>query len=177
MSFVIQAGVPGTLDKVDHEDRGVEEAMETIFALDSERMILFWFGVPIALGYKYDVSAMIPDLLLLIEDMDSRREGRYEIAWTTNAMQSVWRFEWAGGKCVIDPAWKHVGLGLESILRETGKVVCSSREFVAEWVRPLRITRDALRDSDLYSKMPDFGRIERVLGSYKDEGVLYRDQV
>ena len=59
MHFYIQTSNPYIANKTNADDNKLSEAIESIFPMDTEELILFWNHVGIPLSYKYDISYMI----------------------------------------------------------------------------------------------------------------------
>jgi hypothetical protein len=68
----IQAGCPRNTAEHDRDDEDLCEAVETVFPLEAECMVMVWSGVYIPLSYKYDLGVMLADI---IEIMRGVRDG------------------------------------------------------------------------------------------------------
>lgn len=73
--FYIQACNPINNRTVDENDSKLMEAIETIFPMRTEAAIMVWNYVSIPLSYKYDISYMINDIIIVIQELVMKQEG------------------------------------------------------------------------------------------------------
>ncbi|MEO7594939.1 MAG: hypothetical protein ABI134_27225, partial [Byssovorax sp.] len=74
--FFIQSSNPRSSSECDADDASLCDAVQTVFPMATESMIMVWSGVYIPLGYKYDVSLMVDDIIDLCNDILLTKEGR-----------------------------------------------------------------------------------------------------
>lgn len=103
--FVIQAGSPRSWDRIDDDEESLGDAIEEVFMLHSEDAILRWNGISLSLGYKYDVSLLVEDLLPIIEELQSRTSGEIANHWVSNTFAHNWIFKWTGDRLTIHSEW------------------------------------------------------------------------
>ncbi|WP_051506978.1 hypothetical protein [Saccharibacillus sacchari] len=147
MSFFIQAGAPESLPVRSEEDETPWDAVESVFPLHGEHAVLVWNHIPILLSYKYDLSCMIEDLLLIIEELQSRHSGKLTNHWVSNTFAHEWRFEWSDNRLTIESKWGEIGNGLDELLRRSGPVTLDIEAFTAEWKKVLENVIEALRQA------------------------------
>lgn len=97
MSFYIQASNPRTNSIANPNDKTLADAIETIFLLNTESAILMWNYISVPLSYKYDISYMIEDILLLLDALRSRENGEMTIHWLPDTFRCNWTVQWAAG--------------------------------------------------------------------------------
>lgn len=174
MSFFIQAGAPEGLPIRSEEDETPWDAMESVFPLYGEHAVLVWNHIPILLSYKYDLSCMVEDLLLIIEELQSRHSGELTNHWVSNTFAHEWRFEWSDNRLTIESKWGEIGNGLDELLRRSGPVTLDIEAFMAEWKRVLGNVVEALRRAGHEeAESADMARLVKIWTSIRAEGILY----
>ena len=174
--FVVQAGVPAARIELDPTDSTLSEAMQTVFPLATEAAILFWKNTCIPLSYKYDMSVMMADVLVMLWSITSAPVGRWAVTWPSSTFMATWEVEWAGGLVSITSNWQRVAGDVESVLNAKPVVSAAVDEFVAEWRRPLEIVETGLRRAGYTEDaLPDLALLRRVLSRLPRLGVLYAD--
>ena len=94
MSFYIQAGNPKSQGVADCNDKTLADAIESIFPLNTESAILMWNYISIPLSYKYDISYMMEDILLLLHTLQYREKGELTIHWLPDTFRCDWIVRW-----------------------------------------------------------------------------------
>jgi hypothetical protein len=173
--FVIQASAPRAIVRLDPADESLSDAIQTVFCLATEDAIMNWNGVYVPIGYKYDMSMMIDDVLDLLEEMRLVGAGTRVIQWASNTFSATWDVEWDADMVTVLAGWIDVIGGTESLLGANCKLCVSKTEFGAEWKRPLEVVLRALEaagynDADLEG----MNRLRSVSGNIVGEGLLYR---
>ncbi|CAM4107962.1 hypothetical protein [Saccharibacillus endophyticus] len=148
--------------------------MESVFPLHGEHAVLVWNHIPILLSYKYDLSCMIEDLLLIIEELQSRHSGELTNHWVSNTFAHEWRFEWSDNRLTIESKWGEIGNGLDELLRRSGPVTLDIEAFMGEWKRVLENVIEALRQAGHEeAESEEMTRLVKVWSSIEAEGILY----
>ena len=76
MYFAIQVCNPIIQVSLEKQVEYLEEAIETIFSEDTEDAYFLWNWIPIRVSYKYDLSIIIEDILILLDDLLSSEQAR-----------------------------------------------------------------------------------------------------
>jgi len=174
-SFWIQASTPAHNVEYDPEDQSLNEAVETVFPMRTECALLVWNNCFVALSYKYDVSAILGDVIGLLEAITEQASGDMEIHWPSNTFSARWMIEWFDRTTRIESEWIRVVGVPETVLNESRSVTMAKEDFVAEWREMMLRVVSALRCSgyteENFSAMRPLVRtVERIPFS----GILYR---
>jgi len=130
MVFRIQAGQPENSAEFCDEDEKLSEAIETIFPMMTEDAMIVWNTTCIPIGYKYDVSYMIEDILCMLKTMrESPDDGTLRINWPTNSFACRWDLTWDKGVLTISLNWRSESGRTEQL----SKIEVSLLEFINEW--------------------------------------------
>lgn len=68
--------------------------MQSIYLLDAEDAVMIWKGEEISLGYKYDVSIILEDILHMLDTLTGAESGQQRIAWPSNSFRCDWTMKW-----------------------------------------------------------------------------------
>jgi len=176
IEFIIQASNPRALRNRDLDDETLSDAVQSVFPMGTERAILVWNNMYVPLGYKYDLSLMVDDVIGLLEVMMASSQSKRRVSWASNTFASVWDIEWGSGKVSVQTQWNRVVGGTESILMGKPSVSVPEEDFLAEWKRPLEIVRDALRGAGyIHQQIPQMRRLEQVVVQLPRYGCLYQN--
>lgn len=175
--FWIQAGSPRC--QVVRLDDGVtlDEAVEAVFPSETEEAIVVWQHVYIPIGYRYDVSTILRDVVLMVRRLLSADEGQWELDWPSNTFSARWRFEWSEDDLkVMALEWRAVVGDTEELLRSRPVVEIGRAEFVCEWRVLLERVLAALVacDGRPPSIEPDLQSLREVIRWIERPGRLYR---
>jgi hypothetical protein len=174
VEFVIQASNPRALRACDSGDQSLSDAIQTIFPLDTEWAFLAWNQVFVPLGYKYDVSMMVEDIILLLEQMLSDEQGARTIHWPSNTFSAVWDVAWKDDAMTVSAKWDCVVGGVEPLLSSRPSVSVPKAEFLAEWKSLLATTERAISSAGYTGdQIPDLIRLRNVIGKLPGHGALY----
>ena len=89
MNFYIQTSNPYIINETNAYDNKLSEAIESVFPMNTEELILFWNHVGIPLSYKYDISYMIDDILMILKNMEYYTDpGSKSYVWKTQLTSS-----------------------------------------------------------------------------------------
>ncbi|MFV8128445.1 hypothetical protein [Streptomyces syringium] len=155
MSFLIQAGCPAVQTCASAAD--MADAVGEMYSSDAEDAILVWNLVPVRLSYRYDLAALLDDLVPLLEEIQRPEFSAAEVFWGADTFSAEWQMVREDDSLRIRARW-HSTLGnYESLLAERGDAVVPTRTFVAEWAKVLkRIVSDIevkaveLEDADIF---------------------------
>jgi hypothetical protein len=172
--FIIQSSNPRANSSHDPDDASLSDAIKTVFPMDTERMLMVWNGIYVPLGYKYDVSLMVDDILDLCCDMCAAAEGHRRICWPSSSFAAVWDVKWSFGVATIEAQWHRVVGGTESMLAARPCISIPHKEFLAEWKRPLKLVDDALRGAGYTQKqIPRLSVLDDIKTTLPGYGQLY----
>jgi len=176
IEFAIQASRPRSILVREPTDETLSDAIQTVFPLLTEWAILVWNGIFVPLGYKYDVSLLVPDLLVLLDDMCEHFSGSQVIEWPTNTFASRWSIHWDAGHVKVDADWRSVIGCTEPLLTSRNTIELPKDAFVAEWKELLMVVHTALvqagYDAATIQGLESLiATIERIGGT----GMLYKE--
>lgn len=84
----------------DASDCTLAEAMQTVFAL-SDRVLLQWNDISIPLGFKYDISMMIDDVIRMLLAMAAAEAGYLRVEWPSSGFPYEWQVSWSSSEVQI----------------------------------------------------------------------------
>lgn len=172
--FVIQSSNPRIELTWEAEDNSLSDAIQSVFPLRTERMVLTWNGIYIPLSYKYDVSFMVDDVVDLAMAMLTHSTGSKEIHWPSNTFAAVWDVRWEAGYVSVIGEWTRVVGGTEALLAASGAIRVPVAEFLGEWKRPLELVADALHRAGYGEvQVPKLALLDDVVKRLPQPGQLY----
>jgi hypothetical protein len=178
MDFRIQAGCPRFTGEYDEDTSSLSDALETVFPLWTEDMIIMWKTICIPIGYKYDMSLMIDDILNILETLRMRVSGEISVHWPSNSFACKWDLTWDSNKLVIRSEWENVIGKTENLLEQSGHIVTTKEIFQSEWKRVLKNVIDGLTNSGFNTaSVPGMVRLIAEFNSINNEGMLYNQQL
>jgi hypothetical protein len=174
-AFIIQASNPRAELIHDIEDESLSDAVQAVFPMETEDMLMVWNGIYVPLSYKYDVSLMVDDILDLCGNLLAATEGHRVIWWPSNTFAAVWDVKWCSNVVTIKAQWHRVVGGTEALLAAKPCISIPVDDFLAEWKRPLELVADALRGAgytqEQISRVSD---IDEAVVKLPMHGQLYR---
>lgn len=175
MVFAIQVGNPLVNMKVDNEDTKISEAIESIFLLNTEDLIMIWNNIRIPLSYKYDVSYMIDDILLLLKRINSEEFGSLSIHWLPDVFRCDWNMKWNKDEIYIEAQWENVIGHLEELLNKYDRISMNKYDFIYEWKALLNILCNRLAECGYKeTALVDMNKLVEQYNHIKDVGILYK---
>lgn len=176
MVFAIQVGNPRVNMKVDDEDTKISEAIESIFLLDTEDLIMIWNNIRIPLSYKYDVSYMIDDILLMLKMLSSEEVGNLSIQWLPDVFRCNWNINWNKDEISIEAQWENIIGHLEELLNKYNRISMNTDDFIYEWKALLsilcnRLTQCGYKETALI----DMNKLVEQYNNIKDVGIMYKN--
>lgn len=174
LSFFIQAGAPRNFESLSDDGDTLSEAIEAVFSSSNEYVVLVWNYIPLLLDYKYDISFMIDDVLMIIEEMKAKESGEIKNYWVSNTFPHIWTFKWGGPMLKIESEWGEIGNKTEHLLNESGPVTIEKEAFIAEWKAVFNILIKHVQEAGYdESKFTDMKRLVQIEQSIKSKGRLY----
>jgi len=178
MGFWIQASKPRYSGEMDIMDESLEEAIETLFPLNTECFYIVWNNIHIPLSYKYDASIMYVDIIRMINTLLSTKEGEFRINWPSNTFHSTWEIKYSEDTISIQAAWESVCGKIEHILNTSGGISISKKEFISEWKEILLVILKGLKKFyNKHSFHEDIEKLEGMLVKINESGSLYRNTI
>ncbi len=177
MTFWIQANCPRFNGKFDNDDETLCEAIETVFPLRTEDALLVWKGAGKRLGYKYDLSVMLIDILNMIEKLNVSNKGKLSIHWPSNTFPEIWDMDWCDNLLRIKTKLNFVNeQEVETRIDQANSEITIEKDaFIYEWKYVLMIIINALKSSGYNGEnLPEFKRLIYIENSIQELGVLYR---
>lgn len=177
MIFYIQTSNPFIVKETNIHDSKISEAIESVFPMNTEELILFWNHVGIPISYKYDISYMIDDILMMLQNIKLKGKGELLIHWLPDTFRADWKLEWSGEKISINANWENLKGNLQKILVDSKRVELLKKEFISEWKMLLKILISALKTNgyDLLIKH-QYDELVKNFKDIKDYGILYRNR-
>jgi len=161
------------------QDEKISEAMETVFPMLAEDAFMSWHGVDVALSYKYTLSWMIEDIMLMLEEIIPNDAGTFSVRWPVQELAATWIVEWSQGRVQVSAEWETTPRFTGILLRDRPKrIECDIREFLAEWKLPLGTIIQALRSAGYGEEhLFDMSRLQAIHDAIPRPGLLYRDEI
>ena len=176
MTFWIQASNPRSTCEHDESDESLAEAIETAFPLQTENAIMVWNHISIALGYKYDISAIVHDLTDLLLDLIQNDTGRREIQWPSSTFCAHWKTDWDSEELRIQANWTSVMGDLEDQLNQRSSIHLPRHQFIAEWKEVLERVLKSLRASGYTGKeIAAVDALQHLYDAIPSSGLLYSE--
>lgn len=173
--FWVQVSCPKWAVKFDPDDSTVDEALETIFSLETESAIVFWGGAPIALSYKYDISCICMDVVRLLAAMLDSDVGSRLVDWPSSNFSATWAVRWEGGVATVEATWRSLTGGVEEVLRSAPPVTMPVAEVLAELGGIVSVARVALESAGYTSaQIPELLQLRSTEARLVRPGRLYR---
>ncbi len=175
MKFGIQVSNPKVSGKRDPDDETLDECVETSFLLNTEMALIEWLGVFIPLHYKYSISTMLLDIIMMLHLLLDQKDGETEITWPSSDFNAIWAMSWRGDDLTIDARWNSVIGKTENLLNDLDELKISKSEFISEWKVLLGTVMDALIECG-YSEanVKGFERLQSVYSRINEVGLLYK---
>jgi hypothetical protein len=175
MTFGIQVSNPRISGKKDSEDDTLDECVETCFLLNTEMALIEWFGVYIPLNYKYSISTILKDVLIMLEALLDKKNGAFDITWPSSDFNAIWIMSWKDDNLTIEAKWSTVIGKTEDMLNNLGALNVNKSEFIYEWKKLLetvinRLSQCGYSESDI----SDISLLKRIYSQINAVGTLYR---
>jgi hypothetical protein len=177
MNFYIQASKPRYTCVFDKEDYNLSTAIETIFPMMTENVVMAWKTIYIPLSYKYDISYMMEDILNILENIRNKPVGELALHWASDTFANVWKIKWDRNEVEIASEWGSVLGHTEDMLNLKGPITILKESFANEWKRVLYNVIEGLKLSG-YSEasLPGMARLISEYDLIEKEGILYESE-
>lgn len=175
MSFYIQSGNPMIQCIANCNDKSLADAIESMFPLNTESAVLMWNHISIPLSYKYDISYMMEDILVLLNMLQSREKGELTICWLPDTFRCDWTIRWDAEELNIHSRWENTVGNLEMLLNERPTISLKKDDFIKEWKSILGIVITGLNKCGYDVK--EIKGMKQLIEQYKGiigNGILYK---
>jgi hypothetical protein len=129
--FSIQPSAP--IVQPAHDAADLAAAIAAIYPMDTEDAILNWNRVPVRIGYRYDLSVLIDDLLPLLAAVSEQPAGEYRVEWGSDTFAARWDLGWSGDELGITSEWHSISGDYQELLNDRRTVALRRAEFLGEW--------------------------------------------
>ncbi len=176
MNFYIQTSNPHVLSLTNAHDNSLSEAIESVFPMCTEELILFWNHVGIPLSYKYDISYMIDDILKSLQHIQAQKSGELLIHWLPDTFRADWKMEWYGETISIYANCESLKGDLQNVLINSKEIEILKKDFISEWKMLLEILISALNKNgyDILIK-EQYNMLVNIFDDIEEYGILYRN--
>lgn len=150
-------------------------AIQMVFPMETEDLFVVWHGIPIALGYKYDLGVIIDDLVPLLESIQQETSGTWEAAFGSDTFTASWDVSWSADQLTVDATWVRAYLGGDFLNRNCRRLEIDRADFLSEWKTVLQRVHRAVQESRV--KLEDnalYERSRRLEEHIPIVGKLYR---
>lgn len=176
MRFYIQSSSPRSRCVADQDDETLAEAIESMFLLNTENAILIWDHISIPLSYKYDISYMMEDILILLNKLQDRTNGELTIHWLPDTFRCDQTFRWGSESLHIHSHWENTVGHLETLLNECPDLSLDKMDFIREWKSILGTVIAGLKKCGYEEKkIKGMDLLLKLYKSIKGDGILYRE--
>ncbi|WP_028580708.1 hypothetical protein [Desulfogranum japonicum] len=176
MYFSIQISNPSSCKNVLDFADNLEDAIESLFYIDTEDAVMNWNGVRLPLSYKYDISVICEDIIGMLESIVDNEKGELFIEWPSNTFRTDWSLKWEGDSLDCKSSWFDVSGNIENILNCSGVITLDKTDFVSEWAGLLKKIMECLfkagYTADLINSLE---RMSKILKKIPKNGRLYRN--
>lgn len=176
MNFYIQACNPRTLCTADSNDKTLADAIENAFPLKTEDAILIWNHISIPLSYKYDISYMMDDILMLLNMLQSREKGELTIHWLPDTFRCDWIVRWMADRLDIQSKWGNTVGNLQILLNEKSRISLKKEDFIKEWKSILHVVITGLiKCGYTVDRIKNMKQLIAQYGNINGSGILYNE--
>jgi hypothetical protein len=132
MTFFIEPGQPTPLKAQQIIAADLSDALQDIYSMDdNNRVYLIWKTYRIPLCYKYDLSIIIEDILLMLQSLlDSNHQT---ISFGSNTFNCTWSMKWNKCHITITAKWNSVVGNIEKELNELTPNTIETSHFIKQW--------------------------------------------
>ena len=174
MSFYMQAGNPEYKKNFDKSDVTLSDAVETVFPMDTEAVIMMWNHIAIPLSYKYDIGYMMDDIISLLCKIESEEECSFKISWLPDTFRCDWMIHKKKDSLTIQAVWESITGKLELLLNQCNTIELKADDFISEWKMVLEKIIQGLEHSGYTGeKLRGMVRLVDRYDSIKTYGKLY----
>jgi hypothetical protein len=170
---------PAFVEGVVHDGRRFRDlgaAYRHIFRGNLEWGILLWSDVPVRIGYREDLPAMVDALIAMLDAVRAGSGGVFR--FETPNIETEWRVEVASDHVVVDALWHRLPGECEAALNTLPVVSMPCTEFLCEWKLLLEQLVRALADSGARlttgTARTRHARLEELVAAIPERGLFYR---
>jgi hypothetical protein len=117
----IELGNPKVLLINEYESMNLEDAIEAIFPLETNNLVLTWNNIPIQLNYKYDISIMVYDFISIVKFIQFNGTNELEFQWASNTFASLWKLTKKDRIINIKTKWYVTNGNIENLLNNVSE--------------------------------------------------------
>jgi len=173
--FSVQAGNPKRSEHHAENYDSMSEAVEKAFDFYSENATVFWNDCYFRLCYKYEISTLLDDLMLLLEMLLTETEGHEVFNWGIDTFDASWTMDWSSDWLRVTSEWKAVSGPCLSRLRSQPTIEVSKIDFVCEWRRLLTTVLEGLRHCGYTeTNLPEMEKLCELLSRIPEDGIHYK---
>lgn len=133
MYFEIQISNPSIRDRSHEERENLSSALLAIFPEVTEDAIMIWNWVPVRISYNFDLSVMIEDVLLMLNEILNSDHGSMVTFFGANTFTVEWSLSWVEEKIDISAKWESVAGCYEDLLNSRNVLKFNKDQFLSEW--------------------------------------------
>jgi hypothetical protein len=175
MTFAIQVSNPKISGDYDPEDETLDECVETSFLLNTELALVEWLGIFIPLHYKYTISTILLDILIMLQALLDKQHGELDITWPSNDFNGRWIMSWKDDSLTIKAQWNSVIGKTESLLNDLSELEVSKSGFICEWKVLLETVINGLVECGYNeSQVSDLSKLKAIYSRIHEVGMLYK---
>lgn len=135
-----------------------------------------WASVRIPLNYKYILSFLLYDVVVMLEQLMGQDRGTTTIHWPSDEFAATWRMQWDDNRLEIHAEWRSVSGHVEALLAARSPLVTDKRSFISEWKQVLGVALKALTEAGYRdTQLRDLAKLRSVHDAINEPGVLYRE--
>lgn len=138
-SFDIQVSNPIGSKKRDPIDTELYEAIESSFLLESEKAFMVWCGIYIPLCYKYTISYILDDILLILHTLMKQSNGTLKNTFSSDDFHVIWNISWHGNSLEIKANWYNTLGFTEELLNRVNTLKINKKDFICAWKSLLKL--------------------------------------
>lgn len=175
MTFKIQVGTP-IAKYSKRKEYSFDEALQNIFLLHTENVIIYWNYCCIPLDYKYTISDIFNDILTMLESLTNQEEGEKVVTFFENSFHTKWLMTWDKNNLTIIAEWYSVSGAEEmlNILTQRNKIIINKSLFISEWKMLLSTVKNNLLKYYLHARVINgFDKLISIEKKIKNKGCFY----
>lgn len=173
--FYIQASNPVNNSEYDINDTKIMEAIETIFPMRTEMVIMVWNHICIPLSYKYDISYMVDDIINILKELVAKKEGCIKVNWLPDTFCCQWVVKWKENIVKISAIWNNVIGDILEPLNSNSDISMNKFDFINEWEQVFYNIKKALQECGYNDiNLEDMSQLIQINSLFTNKGILYQ---
>ena len=165
-NFKIYPGNPVLLGNNSLDDDSIGDALQDIFPMDTDDCIIEFNLYKIHLQWKYDISIIFDDIIILLDHILSNNYTELIIHWPSDTFRTDWVIKKDNSNIYIHSQWGNIIGGNVKYLNENNKLKVNEVKFLHEWNKILKKVICALNSSG-YPDKEEFVHV-KCLSRYID---------